>query len=165
MPTLYKLLEVDQSGLFVSLVQFKSLFYGLLGSDGNPITPEQYIFMGLIFNSIDDQLDFYKKFGPFKIPITLDISKLPKEQKFDYMDRTQEFFELIRKEYNTGFVLGKEGMIPALLWGKWGYVGNDGKVVIPFEYDLVTHFINGRAEVLKGNDRYFIDKSGKKLNP
>lgn len=47
--------------------------------------------------------------------------------------------------------------------GKWGFVDDQGIMVIPYEYDEVSPFVNGSAAVEK-NDHYgLIDESGREL--
>ena len=36
-------------------------------------------------------------------------------------------------------------------------------MLIPFEYDYVGNFENGEAKVNKGDDWFYIDKTGKKV--
>jgi len=45
--------------------------------------------------------------------------------------------------------------------GKYGYIDKYGNTVIPFEYDGATDFSEGLASVMKGQENFFIDKSGK----
>lgn len=52
------------------------------------------------------------------------------------------------------------------IYGKWGYVNNQGQMVIDFKYDSVFSFYDGYAPVMikedKREDWFFIDKSGNK---
>lgn len=43
---------------------------------------------------------------------------------------------------------------------KWGYLNNDGKWVIPPQYDQARHFSNDRAWVSVNGREYMIDPSG-----
>ena len=45
--------------------------------------------------------------------------------------------------------------------GKWGFLDEDGNVVIPAEYDEVTPFYFDVAWAWKGDQRFIIDRSGK----
>jgi len=160
-PAKYEVLEIDQTGLNVCLVKSAG-YYGLLNTYGKAITSEKYTFIGLSDITISEQLELNDLLGPYKIPNPLDFAALPDDLKYEYLDETQDYLERLKKEYSD-YLLGREGMFPTLLWGKWGFLDGEGKVAVPFEYDLVTHFKNGRAEVLKGKNRFYIDKSGKKL--
>lgn len=58
------------------------------------------------------------------------------------------------------------GLAPAKLNGKFGFIDRKGKVIIPFEYETESHFYKcGLAEVRKNNKYGFIDKSGKVIIP
>ena len=47
--------------------------------------------------------------------------------------------------------------------GKWGFLDENGKEVIPAEYDTVSAFYFGRTWVQKGEHYFVIDRSGKKI--
>lgn len=67
----------------------------------------------------------------------------------------------------------KEGLARAKKDGKYGYIDDNGKVIIPFEYEYAEDFNEGLAIVWKGYkllaDDYFkcgyIDKTGKEVIP
>ena len=48
---------------------------------------------------------------------------------------------------------------------KWGYIDKTGKFVIEPKYDYADIFIDGRSEVSIGDQRFLIDKQGKKSEP
>jgi hypothetical protein len=50
-----------------------------------------------------------------------------------------------------------------LLNNKFGFVNEEGKEVIAPQFDDITDFINGRAQVRLGNQTFYIDKTGKKI--
>ncbi|MNY58035.1 hypothetical protein D3C86_1943260 [compost metagenome] len=54
-------------------------------------------------------------------------------------------------------------MCPVLLNNKIGFVNQEGKEVIPPQFDDAGDFVDGKAEVKIGNQVYFIDKTGKKI--
>ncbi len=46
--------------------------------------------------------------------------------------------------------------------GKWGYIDEAGKVVIPCQWNVAWSFKNGRALVWDSNNKeHYIDKTGK----
>lgn len=47
--------------------------------------------------------------------------------------------------------------------GKWGFLDENGKEIIPAEYDSVSAFYFGRTWVQKGEHYFVIDRSGKKI--
>ena len=44
--------------------------------------------------------------------------------------------------------------------GKYGYIDEKGRTVLPCQYDSAGYFINGRAEVVVGDEHMFIDQQG-----
>lgn len=57
----------------------------------------------------------------------------------------------------------KEKSISFKYEGKWGFLDENGKEVIPAEYDSVSAFYFGRTWVQKGVHYFVIDRSGKKI--
>ena len=47
--------------------------------------------------------------------------------------------------------------------GKWGFLDEDGNVVIPAEYDSVSPFYFDAAYARQGDRRFIIDRSGRKI--
>ena len=47
---------------------------------------------------------------------------------------------------------------------KYGFVNKNGKVVIPLKYDDADTFEDGKAEVAIGDDYFYINKQGKKVD-
>jgi len=45
--------------------------------------------------------------------------------------------------------------------GKWGIIDKTGKVIVKLTYDNTQPFSNGVAILKKGNERYFVDKTGR----
>ena len=50
--------------------------------------------------------------------------------------------------------------LPVQRYGKWGYVGKRGRIVLPFDYDLADFFERGRALVSRRRDDFFINEKG-----
>lgn len=46
----------------------------------------------------------------------------------------------------------------------WGFIDIEGNQVIPFEYEFVSHFKNGRSEVIKNGERFYINRQGERYN-
>ncbi len=57
----------------------------------------------------------------------------------------------------------KNGEYTSIKGGKWGFINGAGEVAIHPQFDKAGNFIKGRAEVVTGNEIYFIDKEGKKI--
>ena len=51
-----------------------------------------------------------------------------------------------------------DGLLKTKRDDKWGFVDDDGFVIIPFEYDQVEDFTNGIAYIKKCNKYGFINK-------
>jgi hypothetical protein len=58
-----------------------------------------------------------------------------------------------------------EGLAPAEENGKWGYIDNTRRVVIPFQFKYAGNFENGMARVALGHKSFFIDKTGTRVTP
>lgn len=56
-----------------------------------------------------------------------------------------------------------EGYIPARKDGKWGFITLEDKIAIPFEYDHANEFTDGKARVRLGDEWFYIDKDGNRL--
>ena len=64
-------------------------------------------------------------------------------------------------EEDTQFI--REGLIPILKDDKWGFLDKKGNIVIPFIYEYVEHFQDGRATVQKDGKSIIIDRYNKCL--
>lgn len=56
-----------------------------------------------------------------------------------------------------------QNLYPILKKNKWGYMNNEGKIVIDFKYDLAQNFNEGFASVALGNMPCLIDKNEKRV--
>lgn len=68
------------------------------------------------------------------------------EDKITIVSTFKEGYAIAKKEINQKFL--------------YGYVNEELKEVIPFIYDIVFPFINGKVYVKKDDDFFFIDKYG-----
>ncbi len=68
------------------------------------------------------------------------------EDKITIVSTFKEGYAIARKEINQKFL--------------YGYVNEELKEVIPFIYDIIFPFINGKAYVKKDENYFFIDKYG-----
>ena len=68
------------------------------------------------------------------------------EDKITIVSTFKEGYAIAKKEINQKFL--------------YGYVNEELKEVIPFIYDIVFPFINGKAYVKKDENYFFIDKYG-----
>ena len=160
-PIKYSLIELDYRELGAGIVK-NERYYGLISAYGVEITELKYGFIGQLETSLDIQLTLIEQKD--QLERSMDPGAKPM-LKSDDPEQKQRIWELLKENYSSNYKPVSEGMIPVLLENKWGFIDNRGKVVIPFDYDLVTHFQNGRAEVLKGKSRFYIDKSGNRVKP
>ncbi|MBQ7518462.1 MAG: WG repeat-containing protein [Bacteroidales bacterium] len=58
-----------------------------------------------------------------------------------------------------------EGIAPVKLGGKWGFIGKDGKSVIPYKYEFAAPLQGGLARVSLMGKYGFIDKNGEVVIP
>ncbi|MBR5687645.1 MAG: WG repeat-containing protein [Prevotella sp.] len=58
-----------------------------------------------------------------------------------------------------------DGLAPALIKGKWGYVNKDGQWVVKPKYDKAYDFSEGMAWVIQNNRSGYIDKEGNEVVP
>lgn len=57
-----------------------------------------------------------------------------------------------------------DGMAAVKLNGKWGFINSEGIIIVPCEYDKVeTRFENGKGKLLKDEEIFVFDKSGKQI--
>lgn len=61
-------------------------------------------------------------------------------------------------------VSNQEELKPITRHNHWGYMGNNGKIIIPIIFDKVGQFYNGQAFVAVNNKYCIIDTSGKQVN-
>ena len=95
-------------------------------------------------------------------PVRLE-ARLPFEQdgRYGYKDKTGTHI-VISARYDSarGF---SEGLAAVKKNGRWGYISPDGRAVILPLYHDAQDFRNGRALVLNGEDDFFIDKQGRRI--
>jgi hypothetical protein len=158
-PIKYTLIELEYRELGAGIVKNES-YYGLISGYGVELTELKYGFIGLLDVSLDVQQRLIDQNDQLEKAIRPDAKPLLKSNN---PEQKQRIWELLKENYSSNYKPISEGLVPVLLDNKWGYLNKSGAVVIPFEFDLVTNFQNGRAEVLKGANRFYIDQSGMKL--
>jgi hypothetical protein len=76
-----------------------------------------------------------------------------------YIDTSRMVVIPFLYEYGNEF---SDGLAAVKKDGSWGYIDRNGKTVIPFQFSGATDFVDGKAEVIWRNNRYTIDKKGRK---
>jgi WG containing repeat len=59
--------------------------------------------------------------------------------------------------------LHNDGLVPARIGTKWGYINTHGIVTIPIRFDSANNFVYGVAEVQVGKRISYLDRQGKVL--
>lgn len=102
----------------------------------------------------------YVDLGPFKEDLAfakLYNKKDRRTEKYGFINRAQEFSILAEYTAAQSF---SEGLAAVAKAGKWGYIDQKGKVIVPFQYNRVTPFEGGYALV---DDTKIIDQTGRYL--
>ena len=68
-------------------------------------------------------------------------------------------------EFDSVYMYFSENMTAVMKNGKWGFVGKDGKLAVPMEYQAVGSFSEGLAGVKIDEKWGFVDKNGKLVIP
>ncbi len=92
-----------------------------------------------------------------------------KSAKWSFIDTDGTEYDL---DYHEGLAavifyescpIVKDGEIIRPKWHGWGFVNEEGKVIIPFKYQSASNFENGRAKVELRGETFYIDKQGKRV--
>ena len=108
-----------------------------------------------------DEIDIIYNFTDY----ALELYAVKKDGKWGFMDKKGKAI--------TGFIYGDpdeeygsfgitDDLIAVSHDNKWGYINKSGKVVIPYTYDRVMRFSDGKAFVQLGDEKYYIDKNGQR---
>ena len=139
----YELLNVFSNGFAIVKKDGK---YGYIDVNGNVVLNFEY----------DHAEDFIGK-----------VCRVKKDGKYYTLyDNGNEIkqldYEIIDLEYPTHRdTVFKDGMAVVRKDGKYGYIDENMKIVIDFQYDEAYEFSEGLARVKKDNKEYFIDKTEK----
>ncbi|MDR2410677.1 MAG: WG repeat-containing protein, partial [Bacteroidales bacterium] len=83
-------------------------------------------------------------------------AKVKKNGKYGYID--EQGNELIEKPLNIS-----EDLVKGIKFGKYGIENKNGKIILPFEYDEIGEFIDGRIKAKKNGKYGYIDEQGNEL--
>ena len=154
--------------------------YGYINREGTVIIPLEYDYVhdffhdGLVGVQKDNKMGFIDMKGNIVIPLIYDYC-------FYFIDNFAEVklkgetFKIDKngKRVGTGSILPQysnskvfhEGLASVSLNGKWGYIDQTDKVIIPIKYDEASAFSEGLATVRIGNKWGYVDKVGKEITP
>lgn len=140
-----------------------------VGVDGALIIPYKYEDVGsfsggLAAVQLNGKWGFIDKKNKVVIPFKYDgagkfsegLAAVSINRKYGFIDRAGVL--VIPYQYDYVMWTFKEGLVPVELNGRYGYIDINGKTVIPFKYDSADEFKDGKAEVLLGNRKFYIDR-------
>lgn len=117
--------------------------YGLYNQDGEVILPAEY-----------EMDDFYNGFA-----------KVKKDEKYGIINANGEFvIPLILDAIAFSYGSRPDSLAKAEVSGMWCYFNQQGKVVECLYRKNYLTFILGKAEVTVGDDTFYIDRRGKRLD-
>jgi hypothetical protein len=86
-----------------------------------------------------------------------------KTKKWGYLHQSEKRV-LIPAKYNAAYEF-TEHLAGVKKWDRWGFIDIEGNEVLPFQYEYVTHFQNGIAQVIDvgGTEPYCINHRGERV--
>jgi hypothetical protein len=149
--------------------------YGYINKKGEAVVPVIYdylsgFFEGLAAGKVMGKCGYVDKTGKEVIPFIYDetlvfsdgLGKVKKYDMYGYVDKTGK--EIVPVKYIS---IGefKDGLaaVRGYIGRKMGYIDKSGKEVLPLTFDDAKDFYEGMTVVLKGDNWYVIDKTGKIL--
>lgn len=172
-PFVHQYLHYDEaSRQFMYSVEEK---YGLLASDGQIFIPAKYEFIsffeeGFATFNIDGKVGLIDINKKVVVPAIHEFFNGYNKKCFvviegeDYVLYDLAKNEPITRAYDLLSIHPKSELILALEDGKFGYIDEKGKAVIPFIFEYATLFVDGVASVqLEGEDPYLINTKGERM--
>jgi archaellum component FlaG (FlaF/FlaG flagellin family) len=149
----------------------KDYKYGFINGQGEIIIPFEY---DSIENFIGDRAKAKKDFkygfingqGEIIIPFEYDsIENFIDDRAKARRNNHEGYIDINGLELITNVQKIKDSARKGEKFGKWGIESLGGTLIIPFEYDLIEDFIDGKAKAEKGYKYGFINEQGKALIP
>ncbi|MGF2413377.1 WG repeat-containing protein [Ferruginibacter sp.] len=122
--------------------------YGYKDDKGKIVIAAQYVTATYFFSGVNKAWVYLNE----KFALIDKKGKLVIPFKYSYVNYFTEGMAVIA--INTKFM--EAG-------GNYGFVDKHGKETIPLIYDYAEEFKNGKAKVKKGNEEFYIDKTGKRI--
>ncbi len=144
----------------VSLNKGNKRLFGFIDKSGNIAIPTNYSFAcdfsdSLAWVSNGKHYGCIDKTGKLIIDFVYDV---PEKHRLEaYYDQPRKAWNM--REYRGGYKFC-EGLSGVNIGGKWGFVDNNGQVIVPFEYDDIRNFSEGFAWVMKKGKWGLVDKYG-----
>ena len=92
---------------------------------------------------------------------SLGTAKVAQRAKFGFVDTKGKIIAPFIYQKGNPFA---EGKAAAKRDGKWGFVDSTGKEICAFVYDSATHFQQGFGIVVKGEQLYWLNDKGKRVD-
>lgn len=136
----YSMIQESLNNYFIAskLVKKNKSIKGLIDENGNIIVPVKYSEL-------------------FSYPNGFLLKKKRKCIYLDCSDNSLHPLVSFHCKEADGFY---EGLARVVKKGKYGYIGKNGKVIIPTKYDYSRNFHEGKAVVMKNNQWGYIDTNG-----
>lgn len=122
--------------------------YGYKDDKGKIVIPAQYVTATYFFTGVDKAWVY----NGTKFALIDKKNKLIIPFKYSYVNFFQEGLAVVAT--NTKFME---------VGGNYGFVNKNGKEIIPLIYDAAEEFKAGKTKVKKGNEEFYIDKTGKRI--
>ena len=115
------------------------------------MNPNQQIVVPVLYDSISPFIDGYA------IAMTINGKQLMIDALIS--DGDYEILPVQEKIYATSYLQFSEGKMPVKGEGGWGYLGTDGNMAIPCQFQKAYPFSEGIASVLIDDKAYYIDRN------
>lgn len=141
----------SEAGTAVEMQKKDKMVWNFIDKTGKVIASPEY----------DDALTFVNGVCPVQ-----------KKGKWGFVNESLKEFSSLKYEYtfsdwkeHWSYAHSDKGdLIPVSKEGKFGFIDMKGKEIIKPQYDEASSFRNGMARVKMNGERFFIDKTGKKLD-
>lgn len=175
-PFQWDYLSFDQETNYIIFSEAELM--GLMTLDQKIIVPAKYEFINFFTNGFSifteaGKQGIFDMNGKIIIPARFEsILDYTKEAIIFYEGEKYQFLNLKSNKTSTGnyeFICdaNENGLLLAIQNGKYGYIDNNEKVIIPFKFMYATPFTEGIATVYENEDDdiLYINSKGEYINP
>ena len=102
----------------------------------------------------------YDSISPFRDGLAFVMNKVGKQLKLEGIltEGNNELLPIYENIYATRYLWFSEGKMPVRGDGGWGYLGTDGNMVIPCQFQIAYPFREGFASVMVNDKAYYINR-------
>lgn len=103
----------------------------------------------------------YDSISPFCDGLAFVMNRVGKDLKLEGIltEGSYELLPIYETVYATRYLWFSEGKMPVKGEGGWGYLGTDGNMVIPCQFQMAYPFSEGFASVTIDNKSYYINRN------